>query len=78
MKRLTQQEAEALPEGAKVWVTWSGGNGPWRYFIHIDKWGERQICFEHCRVTGEALSVASVAGAGIGLETPATILEVRK
>jgi len=76
MRRLTQQEAEALPEGAKVCVTWSGGNGPHWYFVHIDKWGNRQICSEHFKHGAEFISVESVAGAFIGLEKPATILEV--
>jgi hypothetical protein len=78
MRRLTRQETEALAEGTKVRVTWSGGNGPHWYSIHIDKWGNRRICSDRCSVTGEPLSVESVAAAGIGLEKPATILEVEE
>ena len=80
MRRLTQQEAESLPDGAKVRVTWSGGNGPHWYFIHIDKWGDRQICSENDRYEDDrwVRSVESVAGAFIGLERPATILEVEE
>ncbi len=33
MKPFTQAEADALPEGAVVWVTWSGGNGPHQYRV---------------------------------------------
>ena len=32
-KALTQAEVDALPEGADVWVKWSGGNGPLRYRV---------------------------------------------
>jgi hypothetical protein len=30
---LTQEEVDALPDGAEVIITWSGGNGPWIYKI---------------------------------------------
>lgn len=30
---LTVEEIKALPEGAEVVVTWSGGNGPHRYRV---------------------------------------------
>lgn len=75
MKRLTQQEAEALPEGSRVRVTWSGGNGPHWYQIKIDKWGNRQVWTDR-----EFLPswVESIAGAFIGLEKPSTILEVEE
>jgi hypothetical protein len=79
MRRLTQQQAEDLPEGTKIRVTWSGGNGPHWYFIHVDKWGNRQVCFNGYKDTlGRFISVESVAGAFIGLEKPATILEVEE
>jgi hypothetical protein len=32
---LTQEEADALPDGTEVIITWSGGNGPHRYVIHV-------------------------------------------
>lgn len=32
-KYLTQEEVDALPEGAEVIITWSGGNGPHKYII---------------------------------------------
>lgn len=32
---LTQEQVDALPEGAEVVVTWSGGNGPHRYTIGV-------------------------------------------
>lgn len=35
---LTQAECDALPVGAKVRVTWSGGNGPHEYYIS-QHWG---------------------------------------
>jgi hypothetical protein len=78
LKRLTRQEAEALPDGEKVRVTWSGGNGPHWYFIRIDKWGNRQICSGDDRYEDDKwiCPVGSVTGAFIGLEKPATILEV--
>lgn len=30
---LTQSEVDALPEGTRVLIKWSGGNGPWEYRI---------------------------------------------
>jgi hypothetical protein len=30
---LSQTEVNALPDGTRVWVRWSGGNGPWPYTI---------------------------------------------
>jgi len=30
---LTQAEVDALPTGAKVWIKWSGGNGPHLYGV---------------------------------------------
>lgn len=32
-KLLTQDEVDAIPEGTKVVITWSGGNGPFEYTI---------------------------------------------
>lgn len=31
---LTEEQVAELPEGAKVVITWSGGNGPHTYEIH--------------------------------------------
>lgn len=33
MKLLSQKEVDNLPEGTKVIITWSGGNGPHEYTI---------------------------------------------
>lgn len=30
---LTQEEVDALPTGTRVWIKWSGGNGPHQYEI---------------------------------------------
>lgn len=30
---LTQEEVDALPDGTKVMVLWSGGNGPFEYIL---------------------------------------------
>ena len=38
---LTLAEVELLEDGAEVIVLWSGGNGPYRYTVHVDKWGCR-------------------------------------
>lgn len=38
---LRAEDVEALPDGTPVMVTWSGGNGPHRYVIAVDKWGRR-------------------------------------
>lgn len=32
-KALTQEEVDALPDGTKVLITWSGGNGPHEYEV---------------------------------------------
>jgi len=32
---LTQEEADVLPDGTEIIATWSGGNGPHRYTVHI-------------------------------------------
>ncbi len=36
-KLLTQNEVDNLPEGTKVIITWTGGNGPHEYMIHKRK-----------------------------------------
>lgn len=35
---LTQEEVNALPDGTKIVVTWSGGNGPAVYTVRQVKW----------------------------------------
>lgn len=43
--RLSQSELNAMPRGAKVIVTWQGGNGPHEYVLdvkdHRDHWSIR-------------------------------------
>src|SRR5690242_5015428 len=34
-ERLTMDQQQTLPEGARVTITWSGGNGPHRYTVRI-------------------------------------------
>lgn len=31
---LTEKQVAELPEGTKVVITWSGGNGPHTYWVH--------------------------------------------
>lgn len=38
---LTAEQVETLRPGALIEVIWSGGNGPHRYVVHVDKWGRR-------------------------------------
>jgi hypothetical protein len=38
---LDQTEVDALAPGTAIEVTWSGGNGPHRYRVHVDKHGQR-------------------------------------
>ena len=38
---MTAEDVAALPDGTRVRVTWSGGNGPHEYVIAVDKWGQR-------------------------------------
>jgi hypothetical protein len=40
---LTQEQVNELPAGSEVELTWSGGNGPWRYRIVIDPDGTRCV-----------------------------------
>jgi len=39
-KKLTQADVDGLPIGARVIVTWSGGNGPSTYEV-VSKWEGR-------------------------------------
>jgi hypothetical protein len=38
---LSQEEVDALPAETLIEVTWSGGNGPHRYRVYVDEWGQR-------------------------------------
>jgi hypothetical protein len=38
---LSAEDVERLPEGARVVVIWSGGNGPHEYVIAVDRYGRR-------------------------------------
>jgi hypothetical protein len=40
---LSAEDAEHLPEGARVVVIWSGGNGPHEYVIAVDRYGRRYV-----------------------------------
>jgi hypothetical protein len=33
LKQLSQEDVDALPEGAEVYIKWEGGNGPWLYRV---------------------------------------------
>ncbi|MER7002224.1 hypothetical protein ABT297_04135 [Dactylosporangium sp. NPDC000555] len=46
--RLTAAEIQALPDGAEIMVTWSGGNGPWPYRVLVDRWGGRNVETIYC------------------------------
>lgn len=48
---LTQAEVDALPDGAEIIVTWSGGNGPHRYTVTVDEHGRRAV-FCHAALVG--------------------------
>ncbi len=75
MKRLNQAEVEALPVGTKVFVKWSGGNGPYWYVIRATKWGNRTINSE---IRGNSVIVDHVSNAYIGLKPPMTIVEIEE
>lgn len=34
-RALTQAEVDALPDGTRILVTWSGGNGPHEYVVRV-------------------------------------------
>lgn len=40
---VTRDAFDALPDGARIVVTWDGGNGPHLYIVHVDPWGNRSI-----------------------------------
>lgn len=40
---ITHKQAETLPDGTRVRVTWNGGNGPHEYVIDVDRFGVRRI-----------------------------------
>lgn len=40
---LTEEQVAELPEGAKVIVIWSGGNGPHRYVVAVSEWGRIHV-----------------------------------
>ena len=37
---LSQTELEAYPDGTPIMIKWEGGNGPHKYFIERDKYGD--------------------------------------
>lgn len=39
MSTLSEQDLRQLPEGTRILVTWSGGNGPHVYVLRFDAWG---------------------------------------
>lgn len=41
MEPLTAEEVATLDAGTPILVIWSGGNGPHRYRVHVDRWGRR-------------------------------------
>lgn len=40
---LTEDDFDALPDRARVVVTWSGGNGPHEYLVRVSQFGVRHI-----------------------------------
>lgn len=38
---LSAEDVGRLPDGARVRVIWSGGNGPHEYVIAVDEYGQR-------------------------------------
>jgi hypothetical protein len=40
---LSAKEAEALPDGARVVILWSGGNGPCEYTVRVGPRGHRRL-----------------------------------
>ena len=36
---LSQEEVDQLPDGSKVEIVWSGGNGPHEYLIYVSDLG---------------------------------------
>ena len=46
MPRLTPDGIRALPDGSRVVVTWSGGNGPCRYWTERSRDGSILACVD--------------------------------
>ena len=42
-RKLTREEMDALPHGARVLITWNGGNGPHKYEVRVDRFGARRF-----------------------------------
>lgn len=40
---LTRQQVEALPPGTEIGIKFAGGNGPYRYILGRDQWGDVTI-----------------------------------
>lgn len=57
---LTQEQVDALPEGADVFIIWSGGNGPHKYFIK--KWFGRSVAYT--KINGKEINVQLLDCAG--------------
>ena len=43
MKEITLKQFQKLPEGSKVTITWSGGNGPHEYEVFKTPSGENIV-----------------------------------
>jgi hypothetical protein len=79
MRRLTQAEVEALPVGTRVYVKWSGGNGPFWYVIDKDKWGNKTINSTHrSQYEVRLIHMVFVKNAHIGLKAPSTTVDVEE
>lgn len=76
MKRLTQTEVEALPVGTKVFVKWSGGNGPHWYMIGENKWGNKTIETKFRGREDKTVLMCFVGSAFIGEKSPWTTVEI--
>jgi hypothetical protein len=75
MRRLTLAEVEALPDGTRVYVKWSGGNGPFWYVIRDDKWGGKTINSEYRNLPSVVVDSVSNTTC-IGLKEPSTTVDI--
>ncbi len=71
-KPLTEDDFDALPDGARVVVTWSGGNGPHEYLVRVSQFGQRLIVTDCEAVIGHYFGEASVV-----TTSPASEFELR-
>jgi hypothetical protein len=69
VKLLTQKEVNELPDGTRVLVRWSDGNGPWEYGIERAQ-GVTYAVNIQCERVGTLLDVGPRPATEVSLRVP--------